>query len=65
MTQDILLTDLAATFPTLAFDLKYATTDNITGYAIYREARALLHPAAARARCKKVSRLPDWLASPC
>jgi D-alanyl-D-alanine dipeptidase len=54
MTQDILLTDLAATFPTLAFDLKYATADNITGYAIYREARALLHPAAARALQKSI-----------
>eukprot|EP00102_Acyrthosiphon_pisum_P017538 XP_008188976.1 PREDICTED: D-alanyl-D-alanine dipeptidase-like [Acyrthosiphon pisum] len=54
MTQDILLTDLAAGFPTLAFDLKYATTDNITGYAIYHEARALLHPEAARALQKSV-----------
>ena len=54
MTQDILLTDLAATFPTLAFDLKYATTDNITGHAIYCEARALLHPEAACALQKSV-----------
>ncbi|MBK0126258.1 D-alanyl-D-alanine dipeptidase [Pantoea sp. S61] len=54
MTQDILLTDLAAGFPTLAFDLKYATTDNITGYAIYHEARALLHPEAVRALQKSV-----------
>ncbi|ORM61975.1 D-alanyl-D-alanine dipeptidase [Pantoea rodasii] len=54
MTQDLLLTDLAATFPTLAFDLKYATTDNITGHAIYCEARALLHPEAACALQKSV-----------
>jgi len=54
MNPQITLTDLAATFPTLAFDLKYATADNITGYALYAEARALLHPDAASALVKSI-----------
>lgn len=54
MAQDIVLTDLAAAFPALAFDLKYATADNIAGYAIYTEARALLHPVAASALQKSI-----------
>jgi zinc D-Ala-D-Ala dipeptidase len=62
MAQDIVLTDLAATFPTLAFDLKYATADNIAGYAIYTEARALLHPVAASAlqRSLDIARLAGF-----
>ncbi|AHF79281.1 D-alanyl-D-alanine dipeptidase (plasmid) [Sodalis praecaptivus] len=47
MKQDLQLTDLAVRFPALMFDLRYATANNIAGYAIYSEARALLHPAAA------------------
>lgn len=54
MAQDIMFTDLAKAFPTLAFDLKYATADNIVGYAIYSEARALLHPLAAQALQKSI-----------
>ena len=59
MTQDVELIDLAETFPQLEIDLKYATPDNITGYAIYQQARCLLHPDAAKAlaRCVEVARL--------
>ncbi|MRT25552.1 D-alanyl-D-alanine dipeptidase [Enterobacteriaceae bacterium RIT697] len=54
MTQDVELIDLAVTFPALRFDLKYATAYNIAGYAIYQEAKALLHPAAADALAKSI-----------
>jgi len=48
MSEEQQLVDIAARFPGLKIDLKYATTDNITGRAIYSEARCLLHPEAAR-----------------
>ncbi|BAN97230.1 hypothetical protein E05_24640 [Plautia stali symbiont] len=41
--QDVELIDLAATLLGLMFDLKYATADNIAGYAIYRDAQAQWH----------------------
>lgn len=47
--------DIAARFPTLPVDLKYATADNITGQPIYREARCLLHPDAAVALEKSIA----------
>ncbi|EPL2248410.1 D-alanyl-D-alanine dipeptidase [Klebsiella aerogenes] len=49
------LVDIAARFPTLPVDLKYATADNITGQPIYREARCLLHPDAAVALEKSIA----------
>lgn len=49
------LVDLSVTFPTLDIDLKYATTDNLTGAAIYREARCLLHKDAIAALAKSIS----------
>lgn len=45
--QDLQLIDLATQFPDLEIDLKYATTDNITGQPIYRDAQCLLHKDAA------------------
>ncbi|AIX72691.1 MAG: D-alanyl-D-alanine dipeptidase [Mixta calida] len=54
MTQEAELVDLADLFPQLEIDLKYATPDNITGYAIYQEARCLLHPDAAKALARSV-----------
>ncbi len=54
MTQEVELVDLAETFPQLEIDLKYATPDNITGYAIYQQARCLLHPDAAKALARSV-----------
>ena len=60
--QDVELIDLAATLPGLMFDLKYATADNISGYAIYRDAQALLHPDAAAAlrRSSDIARLAGF-----
>ncbi|WP_330992545.1 D-alanyl-D-alanine dipeptidase [Pluralibacter gergoviae] len=49
MSQLLPLIDIAARFPTLDIDLKYATADNLTGRPIYGEARCLLHPDAAAA----------------
>ncbi|MCS2172462.1 D-alanyl-D-alanine dipeptidase [Scandinavium sp. TWS1a] len=49
MSEEQQLVDIAARFPGLKIDLKYATADNITGRAIYSEARCLLHPEAAKA----------------
>lgn len=37
------LVDLAVIFPDLEIELKYACADNITGKAIYQQARCLLH----------------------
>ncbi|MDU3076477.1 MAG: D-alanyl-D-alanine dipeptidase, partial [Mixta calida] len=54
MTQEAELVDLEDLFPQLEIDLKYATPDNITGYAIYQEARCLLHPDAAKALARSV-----------
>lgn len=54
MTQDVELIDLAETFPQLEIDLKYASPDNITGYALYQQARCLLHPDAAKALARSV-----------
>ncbi len=63
MTQEIKLVDLAVMFPQIKIDLKYATPDNITGRAIYREARCLLHPDAARAlaRSVEIARLAGFI----
>lgn len=44
------LVDLAVIFPDLEIELKYACADNITGKAIYQQARCLLHRM----------RLPRW-----
>lgn len=55
MKQETALVDLAATFPQLRIDLKYASADNITGQPIYSEARCLLHPEAARALEKSIN----------
>ena len=46
---DTALVDLAMLDTTLHFDLRYATTDNFTGVAVYPVARALLRREAARA----------------
>ncbi len=54
MTQEVELVDLTARFPQLEIDLKYATADNLTGYAIYQDARCLLHPDAAKALARSV-----------
>ncbi|GLR08344.1 D-alanyl-D-alanine dipeptidase [Mixta theicola] len=54
MMQEVELVDLADTFPQLEIDLKYASPDNITGYAIYQQARCLLHPDAAKALARSV-----------
>lgn len=40
------LVDLAVIFPDLEIELKYACADNITGKAIYQQARCLLHKEA-------------------
>jgi len=55
MSEEQQLVDIAARFPGLKIDLKYATADNITGRAIYSEARCLLHPEAARALEKSLA----------
>lgn len=49
------LIDVAKTFPALHIDLKYATSDNITGRPIYQEALCLLHTDAATALAKAIS----------
>ena len=49
------LVDLSVIFPSLHIDLKYATTDNITGAPIYREARCLLHSDAVAGLAKSIS----------
>lgn len=46
------LADLKAMDPTLALDIRYATTQNFTGKVLYPEARALLLQAPARALIK-------------
>ncbi|MRS17026.1 D-alanyl-D-alanine dipeptidase [Enterobacteriaceae bacterium RIT691] len=55
MSEQQPLVDIAARFPGLKIDLKYATADNITGHPIYSEARCLLHPDAARALAKSIA----------
>lgn len=49
------LVDLAVIFPDLEIDLKYACADNITGKAIYQQARCLLHKDAITALAKSIS----------
>lgn len=44
------LVDLAVIFPDLEIELKYACADNITGKAIYQQARV----------CYTRMRLPRW-----
>ncbi|MCS2163104.1 D-alanyl-D-alanine dipeptidase [Scandinavium sp. H11S7] len=55
MSEKQQLVDIATRFPGLKINLKYATADNITGRAIYSEARCLLHPEAARALEKSLA----------
>jgi len=59
MHQETKLVDIAATFPQLQIDLKYATADNITGHPIYSVTQCLLHTDAAVAldKCIKIARL--------
>ncbi|MEC5343313.1 D-alanyl-D-alanine dipeptidase [Brenneria populi] len=61
MIQDIELVDICSSMPQVGIDMKYATTDNITGQTIYGENRCLLHPDAADAlkRCVEISALAD------
>ncbi|PTA89030.1 D-alanyl-D-alanine dipeptidase [Kosakonia sp. H7A] len=54
MIQDTSLVDLAERFPQLNIDMKYATTDNITGQQIYSVACCLLHSDAAKALEKSI-----------
>ncbi|MCL2891950.1 D-alanyl-D-alanine dipeptidase [Brenneria tiliae] len=54
MDQEIELVDIAAVFPLVRIDMKYATADNITGQTIYSENRCLLHPDAAEALGRSV-----------
>lgn len=49
------LVDLAVIFPDLEIELKYACVDNITGKAIYQQARCLLHKDAITALAKSIS----------
>ncbi|EHJ8814586.1 D-alanyl-D-alanine dipeptidase [Escherichia coli] len=49
------LVDLAVIFPDLEIELKYACADNITGKAIYQQARSLLHKDAITALAKSIS----------
>lgn len=55
------LVDLAVIFPDLEIELKYACADNITGKAIYQQARCLLHKDAIP-RWRKVSVSPSYQA---
>ncbi|PWK95307.1 D-alanyl-D-alanine dipeptidase [Pantoea allii] len=55
MMQETELVDIAAAFPELSIDLKYATADNITGQPIYSVARCLLHPDAVKALEKSMA----------
>lgn len=48
------LVDIRVALPQVRIDLKYATADNITGQAIYRENRCLLHPDAAAVLVRSV-----------
>ncbi len=48
MCQHTELTDISLLIPNINIDLKYATSDNITGKPIYRNPVCLLHPDAAR-----------------
>ncbi len=48
------LVDLAVIFPDLEIELKYACADNITGKAIYQQARCLLHKDAITALAKSI-----------
>ncbi|STI46443.1 D-alanyl-D-alanine dipeptidase [Escherichia coli] len=52
------LVDLAVIFPDLEIELKYACADNITGKAIYQQARCLLHRMRLL-RWRKVSVSPS------
>ncbi|CAI0817198.1 D-alanyl-D-alanine dipeptidase [Serratia ficaria] len=62
MSDNVTLVELAVRFPGLCIDLKYASADNLTGRAIYRESRCLLHPDAAQglARCLRVAQLAGY-----
>lgn len=52
------LVDLAVIFPDLEIELKYACADNITGKAIYQQARCLLHKDAITALAKSYQYRP-------
>ncbi|MEA9390459.1 D-alanyl-D-alanine dipeptidase [Acerihabitans sp. TG2] len=62
MSQETKLVDIAAKYPQLRIDLKYATADNITGHPIYSVARCLLHTDAAVAleKCIEIARLAGF-----
>lgn len=55
MSDTTVLVDLAVIFPDLEIELKYACADNITGKAIYQQARCLLHKDAITALAKSIS----------
>ena len=57
------LVDLAVIFPDLEIELKYACADNITGKAIYQQARCLLHKAHNKHRrcCGKPAQTRNML----
>lgn len=55
MPETPVLVDLSVIFPSLHIDLKYATSDNITGAPVYREARCLLHTDAVTGLAKSIS----------
>ncbi|MFH8135775.1 D-alanyl-D-alanine dipeptidase [Pantoea osteomyelitidis] len=54
MIQETQLIDVAEKFPQLHIDMKYATSDNITGQPIYSIAKCLLHADAAVALGKSI-----------
>lgn len=64
MNQDIELVDIAAVFPQVRIDMKYATADNITGRTIYSENRCLLHRTPPRP-WGAAWESPSWRGSRC
>ncbi|HEY8470768.1 MAG TPA: M15 family metallopeptidase, partial [Longimicrobiales bacterium] len=54
------LVDLAPLDPTLRFDIRYATTNNFLGLALYRQARAFLQKPAAEALLRAHRRLAQY-----
>jgi D-alanyl-D-alanine dipeptidase len=53
------LVDVARLDPTIALDVRYATTDNFLGVPVYREPRAFLQRPAAEALVRAHRRLAD------
>ncbi|WP_192458201.1 D-alanyl-D-alanine dipeptidase [Musicola keenii] len=54
MNQEQVLVDIAAAFPQLHIDLKYAGADNITGRPIYSQPYCLLHSDAVSPLAKSI-----------